>query len=77
MGQILPQWISGAIRPGYWSPKRLDCRTTISPLLRKRAYTRLAEDFHVQRKGALQPEAMERALKSLAGFASVTKKIWC
>jgi exopolyphosphatase/guanosine-5'-triphosphate,3'-diphosphate pyrophosphatase len=44
------------------------------PLLRKRAYTRLAEDFHVQTKGALQPEAIGRALKSLAGFASLTKR---
>ncbi|MGD8982557.1 MAG: hypothetical protein PVH99_02095 [Desulfobacteraceae bacterium] len=44
------------------------------PLLRKRAYTRLAEDFHTQTKGALQPEAIGRALKSLAGFASVTKR---
>jgi exopolyphosphatase/guanosine-5'-triphosphate,3'-diphosphate pyrophosphatase len=44
------------------------------PLLRKRAYTRLAQDFHTQTKGALQPEAIGRALKFLAGFASVTKR---
>ena len=49
--------------PGYYRP-----------LLRKRAYTRLAEDFQMPTKGALQPEAMERALKSLTSFASITEE---
>ena len=44
------------------------------PLFRKRAYTRLAEDFHTQTQGVLQPEAIGRALTSLEDFASVTKK---
>jgi len=44
------------------------------PLLRKRAYTRLAEDFHMPKKGALQPVAMGRTLKTLASFASVTER---
>jgi len=44
------------------------------PLLRKRAYTRLAEDFHTQTEGVLQPEAIGRALRSLEDFASTTKK---
>jgi exopolyphosphatase/guanosine-5'-triphosphate,3'-diphosphate pyrophosphatase len=44
------------------------------PLLRKRAYTRLAENFHTQEKGVLKPEAIGRALTSLEDFASITKK---
>ncbi|MGD9041118.1 MAG: hypothetical protein PVH82_15855 [Desulfobacteraceae bacterium] len=44
------------------------------PLLRKRAYTRLAEGFHIQTEGVLQSGAIERALTSLEDFASVTKK---
>jgi exopolyphosphatase/guanosine-5'-triphosphate,3'-diphosphate pyrophosphatase len=44
------------------------------PLLRKRAYIRLAKDFHTRGKGALRPEAIRRALKSLEDFASVTEK---
>jgi exopolyphosphatase/guanosine-5'-triphosphate,3'-diphosphate pyrophosphatase len=44
------------------------------PLLRKRAYTRLAQDFRSQTKGTLQPEAIGRALTSLEDFASTTKE---
>ena len=44
------------------------------PLLRKRSYTRLAENFHTQEKGILKPEAIGRALTSLEDFASITKK---
>ncbi len=44
------------------------------PLLRKRSYTRLAENFHTQEKGVLKPEAIGRALTSLEDFASITKK---
>ena len=44
------------------------------PLLRKRAYTRLAEDYHTQTEGVLQPEAIGRALTSLEDFARTTKK---
>ena len=43
-------------------------------LLRKRAYTRLAEDFHIQTEGVLQPEAIRRTLRSLEDFASTTRK---
>lgn len=44
------------------------------PLFRKRAYIRLAQDFHLERKDALKPEAIGRALKSLEDFASVAKR---
>jgi exopolyphosphatase/guanosine-5'-triphosphate,3'-diphosphate pyrophosphatase len=44
------------------------------PLLRKRAYTRLAEDYHTQTEGVLQPEAIGRAVTSLEDFARTTKK---
>jgi exopolyphosphatase/guanosine-5'-triphosphate,3'-diphosphate pyrophosphatase len=47
----------------------------IRPLLRKRAYIRLAEDFISQGKRAIQPEASERALKALAEFASVAEEM--
>jgi exopolyphosphatase/guanosine-5'-triphosphate,3'-diphosphate pyrophosphatase len=44
------------------------------PLLRKRAYTRLAENCHTQPEGVLRPEAIGRALTSLQDFACTTKK---
>jgi exopolyphosphatase/guanosine-5'-triphosphate,3'-diphosphate pyrophosphatase len=47
----------------------------IKPLLRKRAYIRLAEGFASQEKRAIQPEATERALKALGEFASIAKKM--
>jgi exopolyphosphatase/guanosine-5'-triphosphate,3'-diphosphate pyrophosphatase len=43
------------------------------PLFRKRVTIRLAEDFHTEGGGTLQPEAMRRTLKSLEDFASLTK----
>lgn len=47
----------------------------IRPLLRERAYIRLAEDFYSQGKRAIQPEATERALKALGEFASIVEKM--
>jgi exopolyphosphatase/guanosine-5'-triphosphate,3'-diphosphate pyrophosphatase len=47
----------------------------IRPLLRKRAYIRLAEDFAFQGKQAIRPEASERALKALGEFASIAEKM--
>jgi exopolyphosphatase/guanosine-5'-triphosphate,3'-diphosphate pyrophosphatase len=45
----------------------------LEPLFRKRVYIRLAEDFHMESRGTLQPEAIGRTLKSLEDFASLTK----
>jgi len=44
------------------------------PLLRKRAYIRLAEDFSVQGKETIKPEAIERTLTALEDFASITRR---
>ncbi len=45
----------------------------LEPLFRKRVYIRLAEDFHTEGRGTLQPEAIGRTLNSLEDFASLTK----
>lgn len=45
----------------------------LEPLFRKRVYIRLAENFHTEGRGTLQPEAIGRTLKSLEDFASLTK----
>ena len=50
-------------------------RTDIKPLLRKRAYIRLAEGFGFRGKQVIRPEATERALKALGEFASVAQKM--
>ncbi len=44
------------------------------PLLRKRVYIRLAEDFYDQGKGAIQPDAIERTLNALGDFAAITRR---
>ena len=45
----------------------------LESLFRKRVYIRLAEEFHPEERGVLQPEAIGRALKCLKDFASVTE----
>ena len=45
----------------------------IRPLLRKRAYIRLAEDFNLEGKETIRPEAVERTLKALEDFASIVR----
>ena len=55
--------------------KKNEVSKDIRPLLRERAYIRLAEDFYSQGKGAIQPEATERALKALGEFASIVEKM--
>ncbi|MBN1832599.1 MAG: hypothetical protein JW896_10860 [Deltaproteobacteria bacterium] len=50
-------------------------RTDIKPLLRKRAYIRLAEDFDSRGKRVIRPEATERALKAIGEFASIAQKM--
>lgn len=44
------------------------------PVLRKRTYIRLAQDFHLHGKGSLQQEAIERTLNALEDFASVARR---
>ena len=44
-----------------------------SPVLRKRAYIRLAEDFDTENRARLQPAAIRRALSVLEDFAVVTR----
>jgi exopolyphosphatase/guanosine-5'-triphosphate,3'-diphosphate pyrophosphatase len=64
---------------GSHTARLLVCRKTgpsrMRPLLRERAYIRLAEDFTFQGKRAIQPEAMERALKALGEFASIAEEM--
>ncbi len=54
--------------------KRIGAPELFEPLFRKRAYIRLAQDFHQEKKDALKPEAIGRALKSLEDFASVVQR---
>ena len=44
------------------------------PLLRKRAYIRLAQDFQLHGKGSLHPEAIERTLNALEDFAAAARR---
>ena len=72
--------ILASIDIGSHTARLLVCQKTgstkgIRPLLRKRAYIRLAEDFTSQAKRAIQPEATERALKALGEFASIAEKM--
>lgn len=46
----------------------------LEPLLRKRVTIRLAQDFHTEGRGTLQPDAIGRTLRSLEDFASLTKE---
>jgi exopolyphosphatase/guanosine-5'-triphosphate,3'-diphosphate pyrophosphatase len=72
--------ILASIDIGSHTARLLVCKKSgvskhIRPLLRERAYIRLAEDFASQGKRVIQPEATERALKALGEFASITEKM--
>jgi exopolyphosphatase/guanosine-5'-triphosphate,3'-diphosphate pyrophosphatase len=54
--------------------QRIGAPELFEPLVRKRVYIRLAQDFHTDMKGALKPEAMARTLNALEDFASVARK---
>jgi exopolyphosphatase/guanosine-5'-triphosphate,3'-diphosphate pyrophosphatase len=54
--------------------QRMRTPELFEPLFRKRAYIRLAQDFHLERRYAIKPKAIGRALKSLADFASVIRR---
>ncbi len=54
--------------------QRMGAPELFRPLLRKRVYIRLAQDFHADTKGALKPEAMARTLNALEDFASVARR---
>jgi len=76
----MTETILASIDIGSHTARLLVCQKTgssecIRPLLRKRAYIRLAEDFASQGKRAIQPEATERALKALGEFASIAEKM--
>jgi len=46
----------------------------IRPLVRKRAYIRLAEGFDDQRKGTIKRAAIDRTLNALEEFASIARR---
>jgi exopolyphosphatase/guanosine-5'-triphosphate,3'-diphosphate pyrophosphatase len=54
--------------------QRIGASQLFEPLFRKRAYIRLAQDFHTDIKGALKPEAIARTLNALEDFASVARR---
>jgi exopolyphosphatase/guanosine-5'-triphosphate,3'-diphosphate pyrophosphatase len=55
--------------------QKIGSTNDMRPLLRKRIYIRLAEDFASQGKPVIRAEATERALKALEEFASIVKKM--
>ncbi len=72
--------ILASIDIGSHTARMLVCQKTGSmkdmrPLLRKRVYIHLAEGFASQAKQVIQPEAMERALKTLGEFASIVEEM--
>ena len=76
----MTETILASIDIGSHTARLLVCQKTgsskgVRPLLRRRTYIRLAEDFTSQGKRAIQPEAMERALKALGEFASIAEKM--
>jgi exopolyphosphatase/guanosine-5'-triphosphate,3'-diphosphate pyrophosphatase len=52
--------------------EKIDGLKLFRPKLRKRAYIRLAEDFH---GGNLKKEAVDRALEALEGFVSTARRL--
>ncbi len=77
---FMKETVLASIDIGSHTARLLVCEKTVStkgirPLLRKRAYIRLAEDFTSQGKRAIHPEATERALKALGEFASIIKEM--
>ena len=76
----MTETVLASIDIGSHTARLLICRKSgstkdIRPLLRKRAYIRLAEDFTSQGRRTIQPEATERALKALGEFASILKEM--
>ena len=76
----MTETILASIDIGSHTARLLVCRKIgsskdVRPLLRERAYIRLAEDFTSQGKRVIQPEAMERALKTLGEFASIAEEM--
>jgi exopolyphosphatase/guanosine-5'-triphosphate,3'-diphosphate pyrophosphatase len=76
----MTETILASIDIGSHTARLLVCQKSgsskgIRPLLRKRAYIRLAEDFTSQGKRVIHPEASERALKALGEFASIVKEM--
>jgi exopolyphosphatase/guanosine-5'-triphosphate,3'-diphosphate pyrophosphatase len=76
----MTETILASIDIGSHTARLLVCQKTgvskgIRPLLRERAYIRLAEDFTSHAKRTIQPEATDRALKALGEFASIVEKM--
>jgi exopolyphosphatase/guanosine-5'-triphosphate,3'-diphosphate pyrophosphatase len=76
----MTETVLASIDIGSHTARLLICQKTgslggIRPVLRKRAYIRLAEGFAFQEKRAIQPEATKRALKALGEFASIAEKM--
>jgi exopolyphosphatase/guanosine-5'-triphosphate,3'-diphosphate pyrophosphatase len=75
----MAETILASIDIGSHTARLLVCQKTgsskgLRPLQRKRAYTRMAEDFSHDGSLKIQPEAVGRALVALEEFATVAEK---
>jgi exopolyphosphatase/guanosine-5'-triphosphate,3'-diphosphate pyrophosphatase len=48
---------------------------TLRPLIRRRAYIRLAKNFEIDGTKSIQPEAMERTLRAIDDFVRIAKEL--